>query len=46
MPPKPKQPTLAEMITERNLLMLSGENPTRLAELKAKIDFLEWGIEK
>lgn len=44
MPPKPKQPTLPEMIAERNQLMLNGSNPTRLAELKAKIDWIMWGI--
>lgn len=29
---------------ERNTLMISGNNPKRLAEVKAKIDFIEYGI--
>lgn len=41
---KPKPPTLAELKAERNALLISKDNPERLAELQAKIDYIEWGI--
>lgn len=44
MPPKEKTKSRAELILERNRLMISKENPERLAEIKAKIDFLDFGI--
>jgi len=44
MPPKPKQPTLEQMRVERNALMISKSDPERLAELKAKILYIEYGI--
>lgn len=41
---KPKPPTLNELKEERNALLLSKDNPNRLSEIQAKIDYIEWGI--
>jgi len=41
---KPKQPTIDEIIKERNQLYVTGTNPNRLKELIEKIDYFFFGI--
>lgn len=36
--------SLEDLHAERNRLLLSKTNPERLAEIQAKIDYVEWGI--
>ena len=41
---KPKQPTIEELRKEQRELLVSLENPKRLAELTAKLNYFDWGI--
>lgn len=41
---KHKQPTIEELIKERNKLYVNGTNPVKLKELIQKIDYFFFGI--
>jgi len=41
---KPEQPTIDEIIKERDKLYVKGNNPNRLKELIQKIDYFFFGI--
>lgn len=41
---KPKPLTIEQIKQERDKLLISRDNPERLAELQAKLDYFWWGI--
>jgi len=41
---KQKQPTIEELEKEYRRLLVSGENPKRMQELKARLDYFNYGI--
>jgi len=41
---KPKPPTIEELEKEYRRLLVSGENPKRMQELKARLDYFNYGI--
>ena len=41
---KPKQPSIEDLVKEKNKLLVSGKDPTRLKELTKKIDYFYYGI--
>jgi len=41
---KQKQPTIEELRKEQRELLVSRENPKRLAELTDKLNYFDWGI--
>lgn len=42
---KPKQPTIEDLVKEKNKLLVSGDDPERAKTLTQKIYYFYYGIE-